>query len=280
MDFMDVFSGWGGFHLGMEQSGHKCVGWCERDKFAQKLYRAYFNVEGLYFEADATKINTGELPDFDILCGGFPCQAFSVGGKRQGLNDARGTLFFELARILQDKRPRYFIFENVKGLLAHNDRKTFITITQVLTDIGYTVEWQVLYSIYYGVPQERERLFICGYLGKRGIKSILPIRKNQRVHQKTGEGSWKKTMATVTTRSLKSRQIPDVTCIITKKGWRDLTPLECFRLQGFPDDIVAKAREMGISDTQLYKGAGNAVSVPVIKELGQRIKELEREVSG
>ncbi|MBO6273494.1 DNA (cytosine-5-)-methyltransferase, partial [bacterium] len=166
LTFMDFFSGIGGFKIGLERAGFKCVGFCDNDENAVKLYRAFFkNDKELYFN-DITKIDTNDLPDFDIFCGGFPCQSFSIAGRRLGFNDTRGTMFFEVARILKDKRPRYFILENVKGLLNHDSGKTFQTILKILSDIGYQTQWQLLNSKFFGVPQNRERVYIVGCYGK------------------------------------------------------------------------------------------------------------------
>lgn len=127
---------------------------------------------------DATTIDSTGLPDFDFLVGGFPCQSFSVAGKRGGFNDTRGTLFFDVARILKDKRPRHLVLENVKGLLSHDGGKTFSTIIGVLTDLGYSVEWQVLNSKDFGVPQNRERVYIVGHLGADCRRKIFPLRSD------------------------------------------------------------------------------------------------------
>jgi DNA (cytosine-5)-methyltransferase 1 len=128
-----------------------CAGYSEIDKYAIKVYERQFNGHKNY--GDATRIDPKELPDFDLLVGGFPCQAFSIAGKRAGFNDTRGTLFFDIARILAEKRPRHLVLENVKGLLSHDSGKTFQTILGVLSDLGYRVEWQVLNSKDFGVPR-------------------------------------------------------------------------------------------------------------------------------
>ena len=131
LTFLDLFSGIGGFKIALERAGFKGIGFCDNDEYANKLYRAYFKNDKELFDKelfydDIRKINTSELPDFDILCAGFPCQSFSIAGKRRGFEDTRGTMFFEVARILKDKRPKYFILENVKGLLNHDGGKTFL----------------------------------------------------------------------------------------------------------------------------------------------------------
>lgn len=178
MKYFSMFSGIGGFEYGMEQSKHnfECVGFCEVDKYAISIYTRHFPTHKNY--GDATKIHTEDLPDFEFLVGGFPCQAFSVAGKRKGFDDTRGTLFFEIARVLKDKRPRYFLLENVKGLLSHNKGETFQTILEVLSDLGYYVQWTVLNSKDFGVPQNRERIFIEGYFRRECGPEVLSIRGN------------------------------------------------------------------------------------------------------
>jgi len=138
-----------------------CVGYSEIDKYASQIYQAHFPNHKNY--GDITKINEKELPDFDLLVGGFPCQSFSIAGKRGGFSDTRGTMFFELARIIKEKQPRLFVFENVKGLLSHDQGRTFTTIITTLDELGYDCQWQVLNSKNHGVPQNRERVFIVGH---------------------------------------------------------------------------------------------------------------------
>lgn len=172
--YMSMFSGIGGFEYGLQQSKHnfKCVSFSEIDKYAISIYLRHFPKHKNY--GDATKIRTEELPSFDFLVAGFPCQSYSIAGKRGGFDDTRGTLFFEIARVLKDKRPRYFLLENVRGLLSHDHGQTFQTILKVLTDLGYHIQWQVHNSKYYGVPQNRERIFIKGYLRNKCRPKILP----------------------------------------------------------------------------------------------------------
>ena len=176
MKIFSMFSGIGGFELGIQQALGKdnveFIGYSEIDKYAISIYEKHFNHKNY---GDATKLITTDLQDFDLLVGGFPCQSFSIAGKRKGFNDTRGTLFFEIARVLRDKRPRYLLLENVKGLLSSNEGKTFQTILGVLTEIGYQLEWQVLNSKNFGVPQNRERVFIVGYLGKGSRPKVFPI---------------------------------------------------------------------------------------------------------
>ncbi len=161
MNFFDLFCGVGGFRLAMERCGHTCVGSCEIDKFARETYNKNFGEYPGYL--DATKIIPGQLKDFDILCAGFPCQAFSMAGKRLGFEESRGTLFFEIARIAKQKRPKFLFLENVKGLLYHNRGRTFTVILSTLDELGYDVEWKCEDSQYF-TSQVRERIFIIATL--------------------------------------------------------------------------------------------------------------------
>jgi DNA (cytosine-5)-methyltransferase 1 len=177
--FFDMFSGIGGFRAGLERAGgFECVGHCEIDKHADRAYRSVYNVKGSeVFYEDATKIDTNTLPEFDLLAAGFPCQAFSIAGKRQGFRDPRGTLFFEIARLVRARKPAYLLLENVPGLLSHDEGRTFAAILGTLCKLGYGVEWQVLNSKDFGVPQSRRRVYIVGYLDPRCAGKILPVRE-------------------------------------------------------------------------------------------------------
>ena len=163
-----MFAGIGGFRSGLSKFGgfFVPVGFCEIDPFARRAYEAMYDTKGELFFEDARKIVPEELPDIDLICGGFPCQSFSIAGKRGGFEDARGTLFFEIARIARVKRPKYLLLENVPGLLSHDSGRTFATILTTLSELGYNVAWQVLNSANFGVPQSRKRVFIIGYLGE------------------------------------------------------------------------------------------------------------------
>ena len=178
MKFIDLFAGIGGFRFGMESAGHKCVAFCEIDKFARASYKAIHNTEGEIELHDITQVTDDEIRAIGhvgAIRGGFPCQAFSIAGHRRGFEDTRGTLFFEIARFGSILKPKYLFLENVKGLLNHNKGDTFEIILSALDELGYDVEWQVLNSKDFGVPQNRERVFIIGHLrGERGRK-IFPI---------------------------------------------------------------------------------------------------------
>lgn len=181
MKFLDLFAGIGGFRLGMESAGHECVGFCEIDKFARKSYEAIHDTKGEVELHDITTV-TDEfirgIGSVDVVCGGFPCQAFSIAGNRRGFEDTRGTLFFEIARFASILRPKYLFLENVKGLLNHDGGDTFETILSALDELGYDAEWQVLNSKNFGVPQNRERVFIVGHLRGAGTRGVFPLSKS------------------------------------------------------------------------------------------------------
>lgn len=167
-----MFSGIGGFDLAMQNLGHEIVGACEIDKYAQQVYRKQF--PGVPIHDDASKVQAESLPQFDVLCGGFPCQAFSIAGQRKGFKDTRGSLFFEIARIAKEKRPSILFLENVKGLFSHDKGETFRTIISSLDEVGYDVEWQ-LHNSKYHVPQNRERVYIIGHLRGQRSRQVFPL---------------------------------------------------------------------------------------------------------
>lgn len=180
MKFLDLFAGIGGFRLGLEQAGHECVGFCEIDKFARQSYKAIHNTEGEREYHDITTVSNEEWRTLrgtvELICGGFPCQAFSIAGKRKGfLDETRGTLFFEIARAAEQIKPRILFLENVKGILSHDAGRTFRIILSTLDELGYNVEWQLLNSKNFGVPQNRERVFIIGHLRGSSGREVFPI---------------------------------------------------------------------------------------------------------
>ena len=178
MKFLDLFAGIGGFRLGMESAGHECVGFCEIDKYARASYKAIHNTEGEIELHDITRVTDESIRRFgsvDVICGGFPCQAFSIAGHRRGYEDTRGTLFIEICRFASVLRPKYLFLENVRGLLNHDGGATFETIIRTLDELGYDVEWQVLNSKNFGVPQNRERVFIIGHLRGTSGRKVFPL---------------------------------------------------------------------------------------------------------
>lgn len=291
-----------------DERAFTCIGYSETDKYASAIYR-YRYPEHRNF-GDATAIVTSDIPDFDLLVAGFPCQAFSIAGKRQGFMDSRGTLFFEIARILADKRPRYFLLENVAGLLSHDDRRTFVRIIGILSDIGYRVQWQILNSKDHSVPQNRERVFIIGHLGEKPRPEVFPISEggewpNQPQTEAQGDGSWIRGNDSQSplrtgegcghfiavgsgTGSTARGQRFVANAITGSYYWREnlleemakvrrLTPIECERLQGFPDGWteygIIDGKKVKISDTQRYKCLGNAVTTNVITKIINQWRE-------
>src|SRR6056297_1626060 len=242
MRYFSMFTGIGGFEYGIQQAlpNAECVGYSEIDKYAIQTYERHFKHKNY---GDATKINPEELPDFDMLCGGFPCQAFSIAGKRRGFQDTRGTLFFDIARIVKVKRPKIVLLENVKGLLNHNKGETFRVIIQTLSELGYDVQWMVLNSGYY-TQQGRQRVYIIGVLrADNGTRSISELGFAGELDKRAT-----KTLPTISTKPIGRGEC----VIIEAKGKRRwLTMIECERLQGFPDDWTK-----GVSNTQRYKIAG------------------------
>lgn len=332
MKFLDLFAGIGGFRLGLESAGHECVGFCEIDKFARKSYKAIYNTEGQVELHDITKVTDEEWRKFrgtvDIICGGFPCQSFSIAGKRKGfLDETRGTLFFEIARAAKEIKPPLLFLENVKGLLSHDKGRTFRTILSTLDELGYDAEWQILNSKDFGVPQNRERVYIIGHLRGAGGRPVFPIfGKNGTTNQanikqigninnstsfggnpqtgrvydiegisptlNTMQGGGREPKVTIpvlTPDRVNKRQngrrfknngeqmftltAQDRHGVMTEGlKIRKLTPRECWRLQAFPDWSFDKAQEVN-SNSQLYKQAGNSVTVNVIKAIGERLGE-------
>ena len=321
MKFLDLFAGIGGFRMGLESLGHECVGFCEIDKFARKSYKAIYDTEGEVELHDITQVTNEEWRKLrgtvDIICGGFPCQAFSIAGKRKGfLDETRGTLFFEIARAAKEIKPPLLFLENVKGLLSHDQGRTFRTILSTLNELGYDAEWQVLNSKNFGVPQNRERVFIIGHLREERGREVFPVRgkgeyldskinkagvipygtggiPQQRVVVKsngisptllaTGDKNPQKIMVInkrQNGRRFKTDGEPMFTLTaqdrhgVVTEGLkiRKLTPRECWRLQGFPDWAFDKAQEVN-SNSQLYKQAGNSVTVNVIKAIAERLEK-------
>ena len=387
MNFLDVFAGIGGFRMGLENAGHNCIGHIEIDKYARASYEAIYDIKEDEFEGkDITKIEdfTELKGKYELLTGGFPCQSFSIAGRRKGFEDTRGTMFFYLAKILEQTKPPFLLFENVKGILSHDQGKTFEIILQTLDDLGYDVQWQLLNSKDFGVPQNRERVYIAGYLRGGGRREILPLKRTsgkdygdeytttistkyratggdtfiksqEKILRVDGDKNGLYVIPILTPDRLKKRQngrryktdgepmftltAQDRHGVIigkkdysvkikncTKQGYQEakpgdginlaypdsktrrgrvgekisntitansnmgtldwdgteyrirrLTPRECWRLQGFPDWAFDRAEGIGTSDAQLYKQAGNAVTVNVVEAIGKRLKEIERE---
>ncbi len=285
--YIDLFAGIGGFHLAADALGGKCVFASEIDAQAQKAYRANYGITPC---GDITKIPNNEIPDHDVLLAGFPCQPFSIIGRRLGFDDIRGTLFFEIARILKDKRPPMFVLENVKQLSKHDHGKTLDTILKTLENLGYLVHWNVLNALDFGLPQKRERTIIVGFLNhdvqfqfpnphilgrledileadaevdKKHFASERIVQKRQEKHQSEYRPAiWHENKSGNITSypySCALRAGASYNYLLVN-GVRRLTPREMLRLQGFPDTF-----QIVCSDSQTRKQAGNAVPVNIIR---------------
>lgn len=393
MTFLDFCAGIGGFRLGLELAGHTCIGFCEKDQFAVKSYKAMFNTEGEWFADDVTTLKPDDVPKADIWCFGFPCQDISVAGKQRGLNGGRSGIYYTILNLVKSKdeedKPTYLLIENVKNLLSIHDGWDFAEVLTTLDEAGYDALWQVLNSKDFGVPQNRERVFLIANLRSRGRREILPICRERGsdlkqiiggsqgyrvydpagvsvalVSQAGGVGAKtglyfvnqpvfrsyevsescqtlkardykepvmvvQKTHGATTTikhdetGTLQAARLDKIPCVLplltpdraekrqngrrckapgepmftltgqdrhgiaiqdiaetTSNGAkkkineffriRRLTPKECWRLQGFPDELFEKARVVN-SDSQLYKQAGNAVTVNVAYEVARML---------
>lgn len=377
LTFLDFFSGVGGFRHGLELAGMKCIGFCEKDKFARKSYEAMYDTKGEWFHDDITTIDPLRLPKADLWCAGSPCQNVSIAGKRAGLYGERSGLFFTFVELIksqkEEDKPEWVLLENVKGLLSSGGGRDYLDYLSILDEAGYDLEWQVFNSKDYGVPQNRERIYTLGHLRRNGRRQVLPLSKESSSHLKQlvggmqsyrvydpsgiattlvgeGGGLGAKTglylidqsltepklteearcitaryTAGATKRTAMNSGVLEVQPILTqgikvrngtKQGYqlaevgdsvdlsypssltrrarvgrgiahnlscscqmgavvwngrvvkiRRLTPKECFRLQGFSDDLFEKAKAVN-SDAQLYKQAGNGVTVPVVYAIG------------
>lgn len=168
--FIDLFAGIGGFHVALESMGARCVYANEWDKFAQEVYEKNFNIQP---EGDITKVNENNIPNHDILCAGFPCQAFSISGKQLGFNDSRGTLFFDVARIVKAKKPKVVFMENVKNFASHDNGKTLSVVKATMEELGYSIYCAVLNAVDYGIPQKRERIYMVCFRNDLNINNFL-----------------------------------------------------------------------------------------------------------
>lgn len=391
LTFLDFFSGVGGFRHGLELAGMKCVGFCEKDKFARKSYEAMYDTKGEWFHDDITTIDPTRLPKADLWCAGSPCQNVSIAGKRAGLYGERSGLFFTFVELIksqkEEDKSEWVLLENVKGLLSSGGGRDYLDYLSILDEAGYDLEWQVFNSKDYGVPQNRERIYTLGHLRSRGRRQVLPISRESSSHLKQlvggmqsyrvydpsgiattlvgeGGGLGAKTglylidqsltepklteearcitaryTAGATKRTAMNSGVLEVQPILTqgikvrngtKQGYqlaevgdsvdlsypssltrrarvgrgiahnlscscqmgavvwngrvvkiRKLTPKECFRLQGFSDDLFEKAKAVN-SDAQLYKQAGNGVTIPVVYAIGCAIlsSKISSEITG
>lgn len=295
---IDLFAGIGGIRLGFESIGGECVFTSEWDGPAQKTYQSNFS-EIPY--GDITQIKPKDILPFDMILAGFPCQPFSQAGKKLGLADTRGTLFFDIAKIIEHHKPTVVFLENVKRFKSHDGGRTFETIKTILRDLGYEVHAEVLNAKDFGVPQNRQRIYIIGFLGKTNFSFPKPSGKKTRLgdilernpdpkytisdklweghqrrkkeHREKGNGFGYSMFNEDSeyTSTISARYYKDGSeILIDQKGKnpRKLTPREAARLQGFDDDYI-----LSTSDSQAYKQFGNSVAVPVIKAIAKEIEK-------
>lgn len=312
LTFMDFCSGIGGGRLGLEQAGLQCVAHSEIDETTDLTYQLFFNDK--HNLGDLTKLDSRQLPDFDVMLAGFPCQAFSIVGKRGGFDDSRGQIIYHLVEILTAKRTPYFILENVKGLINHDKGRTLQSIVRSLTEIGYDLSYQVLDSQYHGVPQMRERVYFVGiradiehqpfefpkpmpcpplknylieqrdyYFDKQypTFQKYLSNKYNQ--NQYDIEQILQNDYTVIDWRQSDLRQFIGKTptlrtgrhgILYTKDGTlRKLSGYEALLLQGFPKEIAQKVIDKKLPDSKILSQAGNAMTVTVIEQLGQQLRQ-------
>lgn len=298
LTFADMFGGIGGFHAAAKSLGMECVFACDIDDEARKVYEHNW---GIRPAGDIARIRPESIPDFDVLFAGFPCQPFSIIGNRAGFADVRGTLFFELAKIIEAKQPRAFVLENVRQLATHNKGETLARILEILREeLGYTVDYKILNALNFGLPQKRERVLIVGFKGKvAGFEwphKKLPMRPLSEILEENPDPRY--FVSERIKRARHEAHTPKVTPSIWHEnkagnisshpfscalragasynyllvnGERRLTPREMLRLQGFPDTF-----EIVSNDSQARKQAGNAVPVPMVRAIIERVLHVER----
>lgn len=300
--FIDLFAGIGGIRLALERAGGKCLFSSEWDEAACDSYEAYF---GHRPAGDITKIHANQIPDHDILAGGFPCQAFSIIGDMKGFGDTRGTLFFEIERILEVKKPKAVLLENVRNLVSHDGGRTFATIRQRLEELGYHVHWKILNALDFNLPQKRERVIIVGFQENVPFEwpTPVPLKKKLKDVLERDRSVDAKHFASEAVRKsvckrLEGKQLPPAPWIchenkagnisplpyscalragasynyLLVNGVRRLTPRENLRLQGFPDDFPT-----AVADSAIRKQCGNSVPVPMLEAVARMmVKALEQ----
>ena len=316
MNHLDLFSGIGGFSLGLKKVFNiKHTYYSEIDKYAIDVYK--HNFKNSTYVKSITDVQGSTLPRIDVITFGSPCQDFSLAGKRKGLGGERSSLISEAIRLIREKRPRVFVWENVKGTFSSNNRQDFAAILQAFANIGdYRLEWQLLNTKWF-LPQNRERIYLVGYLGGGSGGQIFPIREsikrdviekeysayittsyhkgvnfdNQLIKIKSATSKGYEVAqegdsinySVPTSKTRRGRvgkgvaQTLDTACnqaVMESNKIRRLTPIECERLQGFPDDWTKQGTEGLISDTQRYKMCGNAVTVDVVQAVAERIKKV------
>ena len=273
--FIDLFAGIGGFHHAMHDLGGKCVFASEIDKHARETYTENFKsiskhiFKGANFNEDITKINPSDIPDFEVLCAGFPCQPFSQAGFKKGFKDHRGNLFFNIANIIEQKSPKAYFLENVRGLYKHDNGKTFKVIHDVLSNMGYSVNHKIVNASDYGLPQHRPRVFIIGFkedslLTGFDFPEKIPLKCNM---SDVMEGSCNKEIGFTLRCGGRGSPIND------RRNWDSyevngkvvrLNPVQGLKMQGFPNEFI-----FPVTDHQAMKQLGNSVAVDAIRMCGK-----------
>ena len=303
-----LFAGIGGIDLGFEQAGFKVVWANELDKYACRTYRENFG-SGILVECDIKDVKCEDIPNFDVLIAGFPCQAFSSVGLQKGFEDPRGNLFFETARIIAAKRPKAVFYENVANLVKHDNGNTLATILSTMKELGYFVRYEVMNASDYGIPQQRNRIYMVAFLDEEKANEFVFPEKKKLIHdafyyfdkEKQPESyymdshkKWDEMVAYMTDRNRiyrftdwglsKGREgiCPTLLAAMGSPyeripffyddfSIRKITQREAARLQGFPDSFVLPIQK---TPKQVYKQIGNSVCVPIIKDIAKQIKKI------
>ncbi len=272
LKFIDLFAGIGGFHFALNNLGGECVFACEIDRSARETYMKNHKILEENFASDITKIESSKVPDHDILCAGFPCQPFSQAGFKKGFDDIRGTLFFDIVRIIDSKRPGAILLENVQHLLKHDDGKTFNKIREVITNqLGYSFYYKVLRASDFGVPQNRPRLFMVGFKDdSRNAFKFPDPRPLKKTMSDILNGNCAKKIGYTLRVGGRGSKIND------RRNWdsylvdnkiRRITPKEGLLMQGFPKNFI-----FPVSETQAMKQLGNSVAIPVVEAVANQIR--------
>lgn len=297
LKYADLFCGIGGFHIAASNLKMECVFACDIDAACRKAYEANY---GLMPKVDIRTTTAKDIPYIDILLAGFPCQPFSIIGSREGFSDARGTLFFELARIIEAKQPKAFLLENVRQLSSHNNGQTLQRILEILRGLGYFVEYKILNALDFGLPHKRERILIAGFKSKAAFiwpdKKIKPRPLTDLLESKVDKRYYVSERIRLSRKAAhKSAIEPSIwhenkagnisshpfSCALRAgasynyllvNGERRLTSREMLRLQGFPDSF-----KLVCADSQIRKQAGNAVPVPMIQAVLERILHAKKD---
>ncbi len=271
LKFIDLFSGIGGFHIALSNIGGECVFACEIDKSARETYKANYKISENIFAEDITKVESSEVPNHDILCAGFPCQPFSQAGFKKGFEDIRGTLFFDIVRIIDAKRPQAIFLENVQHLLKHDEGKTFSKIQDVIKNqLGYSFYHKVIRASDFGLPQHRARLFMVGFKNDKKQSFTFPDKVPLEITMSDiFNGKCNKKIGYTLRVGGRGSKIDD------RRNWdsylvdnkiRRITPREGLLMQGFPENFILPS-----SQTQAMKQLGNSVAIPAIEAVAKQI---------